>query len=119
MQVQRTPAPVKLPRAEDILDGKITTLAVNEISAQYTLIVNLCYELKERFENIGRKDNQKWHGYFDNMLQFIMNNLGTELIIMGMRTAVVTYRLPLNYKEIKNWNEFHQKYGKYITGISE
>jgi len=31
----------------------------------------------------------------------------------------VTNRLPLNYKEIKNWNEFHQKYGKYITGISE
>lgn len=109
----------QLPKAEDILDGKITTLAVKEISAQYTLIVNLCYELKERYDNIGRQDNKKWHSYADNMLRYVMDNLGTELIIMGMRTAVVTYRLPLVYKELKNWSEFHQKFGKYITGASE
>ena len=109
----------QLPKAGDILDGKVTDLKVKEISAQYTLIVNLCYELKERFDNVGRQDNKKWHGYADTMLRFIMDNLGTELIIMGMRTAVVTYRLPLVYKELKNWNEFHQKFGKYITAASE
>lgn len=109
----------QLPKASDILDGKVKELSVKEISAQYTLIVNLCYELKERFENNQRKNDKTWHAYADNMLRYIMDNLGTELIIMGMRTAVVTYRLPLVYKELKNWSEFHQKYGKYITAAAE
>ena len=109
----------QLPKASDILDGKVKDLSVKEISAQYTLIVNLCYELKERFENNQRKNDKTWHGYADNMLRYVMDNLGTELIIMGMRTAVVTYRLPLVYKELKNWSEFHQKYGKYITAAAE
>lgn len=109
----------QLPRAEDVLDGKVKELKVQEISAQYSLIVNLCYSLKERFDTVGKTDNKKWHSYVDNMMRFIMDNLGTELIIMGMRTAVVTYRLPLVYKELKNWNEFHQKFGKYITAASE
>jgi hypothetical protein len=108
----------QLPNAADVIDGKAKELKVKEISAQYTLMVNLCYELKNKFDAMGKDDNTKWHGYVDNMLRFVMDNLGTELIIMGMRTAVMTYRLPIVATKCKNWNEFHQKYGKYIIAAA-
>ena len=108
----------KLPNAADVLDGKVEELKVKEISAQYTLMVNLCYELKERFDSVGRDDNSKWHGYVDNMLRYVMDNLGTELVIMGMRTAVMTYKLPIVATKCANWKEFHEKYGKYIVAAA-
>ena len=108
----------KLPKAVDVLEGNAGQLKVKEISAQYTLMVNLCYELKEMFEEIGKEDNAKWHGYVDNMLRYVMDNLGTELVIMGMRTAVMTYRLPIIATKCSNWNEFHDKYGKYIVAAA-
>lgn len=108
----------QLPKADDVLEGKAEKLKVNEISAQYTLMVNLCYELKERFDNVGKTDNSKWHEYVDNMLRYVMDNLGTELVIMGMRTAVMTYRLPIVATKCKNWSEFHDKYGKYIIAAA-
>lgn len=107
----------KLPSSADVLDGNAKKLTVDEISAQYTLMVNLCYELKERYD-VEDKDTNKWHGFVDNMLRYIMDNLGTELVIMGMRTAVMTYRLPIVATKCKNWNEFHDKYGKYIVAAA-
>lgn len=109
----------QLPRAEDVCDGKVKELKVQEISAQYTLMVNLCYELQSRFENNGKKPDAEWHKSVDNMLRFIMDCLGTELIIMGMRTAVMTYKLPISAQKLKNWDEFNKKYGKYILAASE
>lgn len=105
----------KLPATKDILEGKASKLSVEEISAHYTLVTNLCYELKERFDNEGKKDNDKWHKEVDNMLDYIMENLGTELIVMGMRTAVTTYKLPIVASKLKHWNTFFNKYGKYIV----
>jgi hypothetical protein len=109
----------QLPSATDVVEGKVKDLKVQEISAQYTLMINLCYELKERFENNTKKADEKWHGNVDNMLRYIMDNLGTELVIMGMRTAVMTYRLPIAAQKLKNWDEFNKKYGKYILAAAE
>jgi len=113
----------KLPDTMDILIGNETKLKVDEISAQYTLMVNLCYQLKELHNDVStsndrKESGDKWHVYVDNMLRFIMDNLGTELVIMGMRTAVMTYRLPIVATKCKNWNEFHDRYGKYITAAA-
>lgn len=104
----------KLPKAEDVLDGKVKKLEVDEISAQYTLIVNLCYELKLRWEDVKDKGEDHFNKSMDNMLAYIMDNLGTELIIMGMRTAVTTYKLRIAANKLKNFSRFHGKYGKYI-----
>lgn len=108
----------KLPKAEDVLAGVADKLKVDEISAQYTLMVNLCYQLKEEHDKIGESANDAWHEQVDNMMRYIMDNLGTELIIMGMRTAVLTYRLPVVAQKCANWDEFHNKYGKYIIAAA-
>lgn len=109
----------QLPKAEDVVEGRVKELKVKEISAQYTLMVNLCYELKERFENNHKKADDKWHVNVDHMLRFIMDHLGTELVIMGMRTAVMTYRLPISAQKLKNWDEFNKQYGKYILAAND
>jgi hypothetical protein len=107
----------QLPTTMEVLEGRVTTLKVKEISAHYALMVNLCYQLKELRDKITDNDKKKleeWHAYFDNMLTFIMENFGTELIIMGMRAAAVTYKLKIEFKKLKNWNKFHNQYGKYV-----
>jgi hypothetical protein len=37
----------RMPNPSDILSGKVTDLAVKEISAMYSLTTAMCYELKE------------------------------------------------------------------------
>lgn len=114
----------KLPTAADVLDGKAKVLTKeleNVISAQYTLIINLCYELKDRYEKYGKTNegNEKWHGDTDNMLSFMLNNMSAELTILGARTALATYKLPFFFKKLKNWDEFNKKYGRFIISAVE
>lgn len=109
----------QLPDAKDVVEGKVKDLKVTEISAQYSLMINLCYELKERFEANRNKPTDEWHKNVDNMIRYIMDNFSAELTIMGMRTAVMTYRLPISAQKLKNWDEFNKKYGKYIRAAAE
>lgn len=107
----------KLPKAEDVLSGKVAKLETKEISAQYSLIVSLCYELQD-LANKKDKDPKKWNSSVNNFFNFIMNNFEPELIIMGVKVALVQYQLPLDPDQIDSFEEFHAKYGKFITGAS-
>ena len=44
----------------------------------------------------------------------MMDNFSTELVVMGARVALTTYNLPLVPGKLKNFDEFHKRYGKYI-----
>jgi len=105
----------KLPRAEDILDGKETELSVKEVSAMYSLTVSLCYELKERNEK-GTKD---WTTISDRFFRFMMDNFPTELVVMGAKTALTNYNLPLDATKMKSFDEFHKRFGKYVLQSME
>lgn len=101
----------KLPKPESILAGKIVKMENQEISAMYSLAVSLCYELKEAWNKQDRHLNKKVNNFF----RFMMNNFETELVIMGTKLALTQYRLPLDPDEIDCFDEFHQKFGKYIS----
>jgi hypothetical protein len=103
----------KLPRPEDILSGKEKDLAVKEVSAMYSLVISLCYELKDALEVRKVKDSE-FHGMADNFFAYMMKNFETELVVMGARIALTTYNLPFQPTKLKNFDEFHQRYGKYI-----
>jgi hypothetical protein len=107
----------KMPNPSDILDGKVSKLEVNEVSAMYSLVVSMCYELKEAVNN-GVKDKE-FHSMADNFFRFMMDNFETELVVMGARVALTTYNLPMLPTKLKHFDEFHQKYGKYIIAASE
>lgn len=103
----------KLPEPSDILAGKVKDLAVKEVSAMYSLVISMCYELKDALNNkVGSK---KFHEMADNFFGYIMANFETELVVMGAKTALKTYKLPIEPTQLKNFDEFHKKYGKYIV----
>jgi len=105
----------KLPKADDILDGKVKDLKVKEVSAMYSLTVSLCYELKDRSEK-GVKD---WTKMSDRFFQYMMENFPTELVVMGAKTALTNYDLPLDPTKMESFDEFHKRFGKYVLSAME
>jgi hypothetical protein len=53
-----------------------------------------------------------------NFLTYMMKNFETELVIMGSKIAMKTYQIPFDVANLKNFNEFYQKYGKFIKDAS-
>jgi hypothetical protein len=105
----------RLPKADDILDGKVDDLEVQEISAMYSLTISMCYELKERFDNKVRG----WNEMTDNFFRYMMNNFPTELVVMGAKTALTNYNLPLDPQSMQSFDEFHKRYGKYVMSAMD
>jgi hypothetical protein len=106
----------KMPNPKDILDGKVKDLQVKEVSAMYSLVISMCYELKGAVET--KVEDKKFHEMADNFLGYMMKNFETELTVMGARIALTTYDLPFLPTKLKNFDEFHQRYGKYILQAS-
>jgi hypothetical protein len=106
----------RMPKPEDILSGKVTTLDVKEISAMYSLVISMCYELKDAVEK--KIDDKKFHTMSDFFFAYMMKNFETELVVMGARIALTVYNLPFQPTKLKNFDEFHKKFGKYILNAS-
>ena len=99
-----------MPNPSDILAGKVKEMKTKEISAMYSLTVSLCYELKEASD----KNDKKFDDKVNNFLRFAMDNFDTELVVMGIKLALTQYALPIDPDEVECFDEFHEKYGKYI-----
>jgi hypothetical protein len=106
----------KMPNPTDILNGKVKDLNVKEVSAMYSLVISMCYELKAAVET--KVEDKKFHEMSDNFFGYMMKNFETELVVMGARIALTTYNLPFQPSKLKNFDEFHQRYGKYILQAS-
>jgi hypothetical protein len=107
----------KMPKPEDILSGKVKDLQIKEVSAMYSLVISMCYELKGAIER--KVADKQFHEMSDNFFAYMMANFETELVVMGARIALTTYNLPFQPTKLKNFDEFHQRYGKYILSASQ
>tara|TARA_A100001035_G_scaffold278886_1_gene278818 strand:- start:592 stop:1677 length:1086 start_codon:yes stop_codon:yes gene_type:complete len=101
----------EMPNPTDILSGKVKELQTKEISAMYSLTVSLCYELKEASD----KNAKDFDDQVDRFLRFMMDNFETELVVMGVKLALTQYALPIDPDEVKCFDEFHDRFGRYIT----
>jgi len=81
----------------------------------YSLTVSLCYELKETAD----KGDKKFDDQADNFFRYMMDNFPTELVVMGAKTALTNYELPLDATKMKNFDEFHKRFGKYVLSAME
>jgi len=99
-----------MPNPSDILIGKVKELKTKEISAMYSLTVSLCYELKDASD----KNDKKFDDKVNNFLRFSMDNFDTELVVMGIKLALTQYGLPIDPDAVDCFDEFHDRYGKYI-----
>ena len=100
----------QLPNPSEVLAGKVKTMETKEISAMYSLTVSLCYELKEASD----KSDKKFDDKVNNFLRFAMDNFDTELVVMGIKLALTQYQLPIDPDEVECFDEFHERFGKYI-----
>ncbi len=105
----------KLPKPEDILDGKVKDLQIKEVSAMYSLTTSLCYELKDRAE----KKSKEWDKMADRFFRYMMDNFSTEIVVMGAKTALTNYNLPLDASKMESFDEFHKRFGKYVLKAME
>ena len=100
-----------MPLPGDILSGKVSKMDTKEISAMYSLTVALCYELKDASD----KNDPAFNDMVNHFFRFIMDNFETELVVMGTKLALTQYQLPLDPDEINCFDEFHDRFGKYIA----
>ena len=105
----------QMPRPEAILNGEVKKLDIKEISAMYSLTISMCYELQEA----NSQKVKNWNEMADNFFRFMMDNFPTELVVMGAKVALTNYQLPFDASKLKSFDEFHEKYGKYIISAME
>jgi hypothetical protein len=105
----------QMPRPEDILSGKIKKSEIKEISAMYSLSTSMCYEL----QTAHQKKVTNWDAMADNFFAFMMDNFSTEIVVMGAKIALTNYQLPFDASKLKNFDRFHEKYGKFILQAME
>jgi hypothetical protein len=108
----------QLPLPMDILEGKAKELKIKEISAMYSLVTSMCYELQDQQKKLAGDKSGKWHEMSDNFFRFMMDNFTTEIVVMGARTALTVYNLPFVPGKLKNFDEFHKRFGKFIIAAS-
>ena len=106
----------RMPKPEDILSGKVKELEVKEVSAMYSLVISMCYELKQAVE--ARVPDKKFHEMADFFFEYMMHNFETELVVLGARVALTTFNLPFQPTKLKNFDAFHNRFGKYILQAS-
>ena len=104
-----------MPNPTDILDGKVTNMQSKEISAMYSLATNLCYELKERYQD-GEKSKSldKFHKGFSNFISFMLDNFETEMTVMASRIAMKNYKLVPKQDKIDRFEEYFGRYGRLV-----
>jgi AAA domain (dynein-related subfamily) len=105
----------QMPKAEDVLSGKVKKFDIKEISAMYSVTISLCYELQTAFQ----KKSDKFNEMSDYFFGFLMDNFPTEIVVMGAKTAIASYGLPFNSTKLKNFDRFFNNYGKYVITALE
>jgi hypothetical protein len=48
-----------------------------------------------------------------------MDNFETELVVMGIKLALTQYSLPIDPDEVECFDEFHERFGKYIQAAQQ
>lgn len=109
----------KLPTPDDVLTGRVKDLKVNEMSAMYSLTISMCYTLQEWHKKAKDTADEAysvddWNKNVDFFFRYMMDNFGTEMIVLGAKTALRDYQLPIDHRKLNNFKEFHSKYGSYI-----
>lgn len=114
----------ELPHAKDILSGKVTKLSTKRIDVMYALITALTYELKDQcdrgqqgIKNGDRTAMETFHAQVDTFLRFSMDNFEDELAVMGAKTILGVYRLPIQSTLLKNWKEFASRYAELLPNV--
>lgn len=108
-----------LPNAEDVLEGNVTKLdnkVSSEISAKYSLVTNLTYEINQLYKENGTGGDFKKQ--FNNAVRFAYDNFEPEMVILFFKTIMSEYKIKFNIRqdlEKDLYKVFSERYTKYIV----
>jgi hypothetical protein len=108
-----------LPRPEDILDGKVKKLdekLSTEISAKYSLVVHMTYEINEIYKESGT--NGDFKKKFNNAIRFAYDNFDPEMVVLLFKTIMSDYKIKFNIRQDLDkdvYKVFGERYTKYIV----
>lgn len=118
-----------LPKAEEILSGKIKKIQKNKddkvgVSLSFALATTLCYELRERANKVtstGKdwkksKEYTQWLAESDAFFAFIMENFQQEICVMAAKAAIAMYKLPFDTDRMRKFDEFTTKFARLLLG---
>ena len=108
-----------LPNPEDILNGRVKTLSekmAGEISAKYSLVVGLTYEINEMYKESGTAGEFK--KAFNNAVRFSYDNFEPEMVILLFKTIMTDYKIKFNIRKDLDsdvYKVFSERYTKYLV----
>jgi len=109
----------KLPKPEDVIEGKVKTLdskVAKEISAKYSLVVSLAYELNDIYQKDGVEGPFK--DAINNVVEFSYDNFEPEMVVFFLRTIMKDYKIVFNLRTTLKKDlqkTFQDRYVKYIA----
>jgi hypothetical protein len=109
----------KLPNPSEIIEGGVKSLdnkLSKEISAKYSLVVGLAYELNEMFKKDGIDDTFKKG--LNNTVRFSYDNFEPEMVVFLFKTIMKDYQIRFNVRtdlEKDLHKTFSDRYTKYIA----
>ena len=103
-----------LPSPREVLDGVKTEMKNKDVSAAYFLLFNLCEELRLISES-KEVNNKKYHALVNNGIEFMMKNFTKDMIVMGARTMLFTFKLPINPPELECFDSLYNAVGKSVA----
>lgn len=110
-----------LPKVDDILAGKVKDLHENvkdEISAKFSLVVGITYELNDMVKANDNKLNDDIRKKFNNAVRFSYDNFEAEIVVLMFKTIWREYKLPINVRtdfDKDLYDIFAKRYTAYIV----
>ena len=95
---------------------KLDTKLSKEISAKYSLVVGLAYELNEMFKESGIDD--KFRKALNNVVKFSYDNFEPEMVVFLFKTIMKDYQIRFNVRtdlDKELHKTFSERYTKYIA----
>lgn len=108
-----------LPTPEDVLAGKVKKLdnkLNQEISAKYSLVVGMTYEINQYYKENGLVGNFKT--MFNNAVRFAYDNFEAEMVILFFKTIMTDYKIKFNIRTDLDqdlYKVFSERYTKYLV----
>lgn len=108
-----------LPGTEEIFSGSVTKLdnkLSQEISAKYSLVVNMTYEIHQMYIDNGVEGPFK--AAFNNAVRFCFENFEPEMVVLFFKTIMTDYEIRFNVRRDLDsdlYKIFSDRYTKYIV----
>jgi hypothetical protein len=101
----------KLPEPMEVLKGNVHELdtKAKDISALYSLVISLCYTLKD----LNDSKDKNFGKYVDEYIAFGMKFMEPEMVVLAMKVLIKQYGIHLDHKS-KNFLKFQERYSKYM-----